>query len=239
MRLKNRSIPAWLLSILLHALLFLVAFPPGGGSAAEGMEIVGVDVLALNGTAEQAAPAGPVVQEPKAPLADGSEKRPVQDASRTPKEPAVPATAQPRAKEPVPQHPGGPAAGRTGRPDADSGKQDGAGTGGGRGVSYGSGDGYVLERPVYYPKNAQNEGAAGRVQLAIILDTSGSVRAEMLQSSGDDRLDSYSLRAVAEAWKYRAPETRLRIRVSIIFENSSVKVIFEGAEPFAEEASQP
>lgn len=237
MRLKKSTALPWAVSTFLHGMLLLIALPPAGGGAAGGMEILGVDVLNMSQAAARATPsesadAAHTKETPAVPNRERPEKA---IAKETQPSVALP-PAPPAPEAPNPKPSATPAAGPAG-----AGKGDGAGTGtgDGQGVSYGAGDGYVLERPVYYPKNAQNEGVGGRVQLAIFLGSSGTVKAEVLQSSGDERLDRYALRAVAEAWKYRSTQTPLRIRVSLVFSNGNVQVVFEGAEPVKEEASQP
>lgn len=51
-----------------------------------------------------------------------------------------------------------------------------------------------LDIPLYYPKNAQNEGKEGDVTVRLFVDSNGKLEnAEILRSSGDPRLDNNAL----------------------------------------------
>ena len=107
----------------------------------------------------------------------------------------------------------------------------GVNPGQGSGEGFGTGEGLVLSRPVSFPKSAQNEGVEGRVRLAVFLPPAGGVRAKIVESSGDPRLDTYSLRVVTEAWRYAKPPTGVRIAVTLIYRQGQVEVLFERSEP--------
>lgn len=234
---------SWGLSVLVHILLFLLVFPGGGQSAGNGglfevglVEMPGEVTKALSGlvTAAQAA-----VVEPPAPKPE-PEPEPVDTLEGEPVLPA-PEKAEPEETQ-QPSTPAAvePAHGQAVTPGGEQGTAgQGTGSGTGKGPGYGSGASFVLSGPVMYPKGAQNEGVEGRVKLAVYLKPGAKAKSEILESSGDKRLDSYSLRAVTEAWKYTRPPEPLRIVVTLTFKDGKVDVDFEGSEPWNEEESRP
>ena len=220
MKEKSRFGLAWIVSFLAHALILILVFPNAGGAKGEGMRIMEVGLVEMPAVAQRAAPAARPAPAVKTQPAETRRREPVpekagQDASH-PRE----AASRQTAPVPVPP-PAGPSAG--GSP------------GQGSGEGFGTGEGLVLSRPVSFPKSAQNEGVEGIVRLAVFLPPAGSVRAKIVESSGDQRLDTYSLRVVTEAWRYKAPPTGVRIAVTLIYRQGQVEVLFERSEPWAGE----
>ncbi|MGI5852891.1 MAG: TonB family protein [Bacillota bacterium] len=122
---------------------------------------------------------------------------------------------------------------------ADTGDTSASGGGGGKGRGLGSGEGFVVSHPVTYPKNAQNEGSEGEVVAEVRLTPNGGIEVVLLSASGDQRLDSYALRALKEAWQYAHPAFSVKIRIALIFRNGEVKVVFQGSEQMEGSDAQP
>ncbi len=240
---RTHAVRAWLISVIAHVLLFVLVFPGGGQSAGTGT-LLEVGIVAMTG------------QDP-ANLTRNQLAATAALASEDEKEPPQSEPEETLEGEPLPPIPEGPStksenAEKTPATEAQARTEDivnpsggngtptlGSGSGTGRGPGYGSGAGFVLNGPLYYPKNVQNEGVEGRVRLAVILWPTGQVKAEITESSGDQRLDNYSLRAVTEAWRYLPTQEPLRIMMSLTFKNGKVDIDFEGSTPWSGEESRP
>lgn len=225
MEQRTHAVRAWLISVIAHVLLFVLVFPGGGQSAGTGT-LLEVGIVAMTGQDPANLTRNQLVAT--AALASEDEKEsPQSEPEETlkgeplPPIPEVPSTESKNAEK----MPAAEAQART--------------EGAGRGPGYGSGAGFVLNGPLYYPKNVQNEGIEGRVRLAVFLWPTGQVKAEITESSGDQRLDNYSLRAVTEAWRYLPTQEPLRIMVSLTYKNGKVDIDFEGSTPWSGEESQP
>ncbi len=226
---RANAVPAWLISVIVHVLLFVLAFPGGGQSAGTGtllevgiVEMTGKDLANL--VQDQIA-AAPEEAPPQAEPVEALEGEPLLPIPEGPSREETEAQAKTEAAA---------------SPPASQDNQSlGSGNGSGRGSGFGSGAGFVLSSPLYYPKNAQNEGIEGRVRLAVFLWPTGEVKAEITESSGDRRLDHYSLRAVTEAWRYQPTQEPLRIMVALTYGNGRIDVDFEGSMPWNEEGSRP
>lgn len=242
MRPAKRSVWSWTFSVLVHILLFFLVFPGGGQSAGNGgLFEIGLVEMPGEVTKELASLITPAQATPEEPPAPQPEPEP-EPVDTLEGENILPAPEEIKPEEaPAPSTPAAaaPAHGQTATPAGEENTAgQGTGSGAGRGPGYGSGASFVLSGPIQYPKSAQNEGVEGRVRLAVYLKPGAKAKAEILEGSGDKRLDSYSLRAVTEAWKYtRAPEP-LRILVTLSFEDGKVNVDFEGSEPWNEEESR-
>lgn len=222
-RVSNQLV-AWGISAALHILLLMLVFPPGGSFDGRGIrqyEVGWVEIFETRGKPD-VAPA----ERKSGGAADNSQ--PVHALRTGPGEkqtpiPDKPAGPQDKASEPPKKEIPAKDPGISNKQASEKGRSGGS-------ISLGSGEQFVIARPVYYPKNAQNEGVTGKVKVALILSADGSVQATVLESSGDDRLDRYSIRAVTEAWKYARPATSVRILVSLVFSGDRAEVIFEGTE---------
>ncbi len=226
MKEKTRRGLAWTVSLLAHALLLVLVPPNGGGTAGDGLRIMEVGLVEMPGAVPRTAPAlfpAPAVAvKPVEPRRRESVPDKAGQDKPQPRETGTKQTA------PVPAPP--PAG-----PSGTAGPAAGVSTGQGSGEGFGTGEGLVLSRPVSFPKSAQNEGVEGRVRLAVFLPPTGGVRAKIVESSGDQRLDTYSLRVVTEAWRYAAPPTGVRIAVTLIYRQGQVEVLFERSEPWTGE----
>lgn len=220
----SNQLAAWGISGALHILLLVLTFPPGSSVDGRGIrqyEVGWVEIYETGGKPD-AAPVERKSEGVGANLRPEPLSRPGPGKKQA-ANPDKPAGPQENASEPPKKE----------NPAKESGISDKKGSNesrSGGSISLGSGEQFVIARPVYYPKNAQNEGITGKVKVALILSTDGSVRASILESSGDDRLDRYSIRAVTEAWKYARPTTSVRILVSLVFLGDRAEVIFEGTE---------
>lgn len=241
MTIRARTSLAWTASILFHALLFFLVLAGGGGASA-GPELYEVGFAEMPGrsAAEMVPPRGEPEGAAVKPETQPEQDRPEISTVKA-KEPKTPAEKQPSRVGPASSSPSrGVPNGSSAQPPADSpGKSaavpvTGGGPGGsqgqGRAAGPGSGDGFVLSRPVYYPKNVQNEGKEGTVRVIVTLSQDGVPSAELAASSGDDRLDRYALRAVTEAWQYAHPGEPVRIFIRIVFGDGKVEVVFEKSE---------
>ncbi len=234
MQMTKRAVFGWLISILAHAVLFLIAFPTGGagGNPAEVIAVSLVEIPAgtETGRAEpDSRPAGPPAAVRPKPATDPQ----VKPASKSaPFKPAVPPApidrpADIQANQPGPSAPPAlPAPSMA--PPAEQPPQPRTGAGAGSGL--GSGEEFVVSSPVSYPKSAENEGVEGRVGLAVYLTPGGKPHAVLVAGSGDARLDRYALRAVAEAWSYQPSPVPVRIRISLVFRKGRVEIEYEGCE---------
>lgn len=222
---------AWLGSLAAHALLLFLAVPGGWEAGGQDLRLVEVGLLELPGP--QAAEPSPVLAAPAGRRAEQAPSGRSRDG-----ETAGPGAAERDNGEAKPQK-SGEEAGAAGSEPAPSpaGSRTGAekqpGAAGDPG--WGTGEGFVLRRPVNYPKDPLNEGVEGAVRLAIRLPAAGGAQAELLESSGDRRLDDYSLQVVTKAWEYAPPGEGVLLTVRLVFRDYDVEVVFERAEPWAGE----
>ncbi|NPV52889.1 MAG: TonB family protein [Firmicutes bacterium] len=105
--------------------------------------------------------------------------------------------------------------------------QGAAGVGG---VDYGTGESLVVRGvPPVYPKNAQNEGIEGSVDLKVRVGPDGNVQGvDIVGSSTDERLNEVSKRTVSSAWNFRPIGKPYSVKVKVSFSGGQVKVIFGG-----------
>lgn len=222
---------AWLGSLVAHALLLFLAVPGGWEAGGQDLRLVEVGLLELPGP--QAAEPSPVLA---APAGRRAEQAP-SGRSRN-GESAGPGATERDNGEAKPQK-SGEEAGEAGRESAPAPAGSRTGAEGQPGAAgdpgWGTGEGFVLSRPVSYPKNAQNDGVEGAVRLAIRLPAAGSPQAVLLESSGDRRLDDYSLQVVTKVWRYEPPGEGVLLTVRLVFQDDRVEVVFERAEPWAGE----
>jgi protein TonB len=85
-----------------------------------------------------------------------------------------------------------------------------------------------------YPKNAMNEGVEGEVKVRVFVDVGGGLeKADLLETSGDFRLDKVTVSSLERGWKFK-PETekyyidlvfsfRIKTGISILFVNSETR----------------
>ncbi len=136
-----------------------------------------------------------------------------------------------------------------------SGSGDGAGSGSGTGTGTGTGSGAgagnekgggsgpigfgtgakltVLGPPPAYPKNALNEGKEGKVRVRILVHANGALeKIQLLDSSGDARLDNIVLNQIRRNWKFAPTSVDYFIDLGFIFNarKAQVGVSFENAE---------
>jgi len=232
-----------MISVIVHVLLFVLVFPGGGQWSGAGT-LLEVDLAEMTGEDPANLTQNRLVAA--AMLASEDEKEsPQAEPEETPKGEPLPPMTESLSTE-------GKNAEKTQEAEAQartegtvnpSGSKEtptlGSGSGTGRGPGYGSGASFVLSGPLYYPKNVQNESIEGRVRLAVFLWSTGQVKAEIIESSGDQRLDNYSLRVVTEAWRYRPTQEPLRIMMSLTFRDGRVDIDFEGSTPWDGEESLP
>lgn len=239
MTTRTRTSLAWTASILVHALLFVIVLVGGGGASA-GPELYEVGLADMPGRpqAQMVPPQGNPEEAAAKPETQPENKRAGLSTVKTKEAPAEkgPSRVAPASSQP----PKGVPNGASTQPSADlpgknaavpvAGGGPGGSHGRGRADGPGSGEGFVLNRPLYYPKNVQNEGKEGTVRVIVTLSQDGVPSAELGASSGDERLDRYALRAVTEAWQYTHPGKPVRIFVSIVFSGGKVEVVFEKSE---------
>jgi len=177
--------------------------------------------------------------------AQEQQQRPQQKEPPPKESPPIKTAQQPKTNEPIktlPQDsstvPPVPSDSSPGSPGSGAGN-NGASQGGNKGLGLGSGEGFVLSQPVTYPKNAQNEGSEGEVLTEVRLTPEGEIQVVLLSASGDQRLDSYSLRALKEAWQYTRPAFPVKIKIALIFRSGEVKVVFQGSEQWERSEAQP
>lgn len=223
MKENTRRGLAWSVSLLTHALLLLLVFPNGGGSRGEDQRIMEVGLVEMPGVAPRIAPVARPAPSIKVKPLEKVRRESVPDREGQDK----PQPRETAAKQTV-SVPASPPKG----PSGTAGPAAGVSPGQGSGEGFGTGEGLVLSRPVNFPKNAQNEGVEGSIRLAVFLTPTGSVRAKILESSGDQRLDAYSLRVVTEAWRYAATSAGVRIAVTLNYRKGRVEVVFERGEPW-------
>jgi len=236
---------SWAISLILHvALLLLVSVPGGGLSAGSGLEVIEVGFVELgpatsDGRAQQAAAAAqfiiedPVQEQPELPQQN---EQPPQKESTPVKQAQLPQISETVKALPKDNTPG--SSGSDDSAAGNNGTSQGV-QGSNKGQELGSGEGFVLSRPVTYPKNAQNEGSEGEVLAEVRLTPEGEIQVVLLSTSGDQRLDSYSLRALKEAWQYTRPAFPVKIRVALIFRSGEVRVVFQGSERWEGSGAQP
>lgn len=220
---RSRARLAWVLSILLHGLAFLLVFPGSPRAGGPGLRLVEVGLVEL---AEEGPPS--TATSPAAALEIARAPKPTQkeETAAGEAEAGATETASPSGTPSPPPAPAAPPPGNGGgRPGAEPGPKFG----------FGTGEGLVQSHPLYYPKGAQNEGVEGTVRLAIVLKPDGSARAEILVPSGDGRLDLYGLRAVTEAWRYERPPVPVRLEVELVFAGGEARARFLGSEVLPEE----
>lgn len=249
---------SWAISLSLHVILLLVVSLSGGGlSAGNGMEVLEVGFVELGPTisASRAEQAGAQINADNA--ISEPQKLPQKELPQK-ESPPVKSVEQPKTNEPVtsnqkqmptdsnqePAQSGnsgtnGNNAGNMGSVSDPGPGNNGTSQGGNKGQGLGSGEGFVLSRPVTYPKNAQNEGSEGEVLAEVRLTPDGEIQVALISSSGDQRLDSYSLRALKEAWQYARPAFPVKIRIALIFRSGEVKVVFQGSEQWERSELQP
>lgn len=241
MTVRTRTSLAWTVSILVHTLLFVFVLVGGGGASA-GPELYEVGLADMPGRpqAQMVPPQGNTEAAAVKPETQPENNQTGLSKVKT-KETKAPAEKGPSRVAPASsQAPRGVPNGASTLPPADlpgknaavpvAGGGPGGSGGQGRADGPGSGEGFVLNRPVYYPKNVQNEGKEGTVRVIVTLSQDGVPSAELAASSGDERLDRYALRAVTEAWQYTHPGKPVRIFVSIVFSGGKVEVVFEKSE---------
>ncbi|NLG83946.1 MAG: TonB family protein [Firmicutes bacterium] len=228
---KARTRLAWALSVLLHALFFLLVFPGRSPAGIPGIRVLEVGLVELK---EEATGSSPAASSPA--VVSVSPPSPTEVAlpgpRSLPRETVAPAREEKTSAQVAPT-------GGTPVPSVVPGQSESSpGTAGepsGPRFDFGSGEGLVITHPLSYPKSAQNEGVEGAVRLAVLLSPTGRPQAELIASSGDGRLDSYALRAVTEVWRYERPPVSVRLEIELIFTRGEVRVDFLGTTPQVEE----
>ncbi|MGE5593859.1 MAG: energy transducer TonB [Betaproteobacteria bacterium] len=112
----------------------------------------------------------------------------------------------------------------TGGPDA------GGGPAKPKGEEFGTGRSLVLSGvPPVYPKNAQNEGVEGSVQLSVSVDALGNAtKVAVTAGSGDARLDDAAIRTISRGWRFQAIGWPYELSVRVTFRKTSVELAFGG-----------
>ncbi|HHV61851.1 MAG TPA: TonB family protein [Firmicutes bacterium] len=124
---------------------------------------------------------------------------------------------------------GQPAEGR-GAPGSQGGQSGGpAGAGG---ADYGTGESLVVRGlPPVYPKNAQNEGVEGSVDLRVRVGSDGNIEGiDVIGSADDERLNEISKRTVSSAWTFRPIGKPYSVKVRVSFAGGRVTVTFGGVK---------
>ncbi len=103
---------------------------------------------------------------------------------------------------------------------------DGTGAGGGIGgvqngpIGFGTGEGQVLRlgRMPTYPKGAMNEGKEGDVGVKLLISAGGALeKIELIQPSGDERLDKAVIYALQNEWQFKPQSQRYYIEIVFSF----------------------
>ncbi|MGQ9778285.1 MAG: energy transducer TonB [Bacillota bacterium] len=223
---KARARLAWALSVLLHAFFFLLVFPGRSPAGEPGVRVLEIGLVELKEEVAGSPPSASVSSPPLSEVALPGPRPGRQEAAAFGQEKKAPAEAAKPQEAPSSTSPG--------RSEASPGS---SGEPGGPKFDFGTGEGLVLSHPLSYPKSAQNEGVEGTVRLTVLLSPTGRPQAELVASSGDRRLDSYALRAVAEAWRYDRPPVPVRLEIELVFAHGEVQPHFLGSTPLPEEGT--
>ncbi|HHY33435.1 MAG TPA: TonB family protein [Firmicutes bacterium] len=99
-----------------------------------------------------------------------------------------------------------------------------------KGEEFGTGRSLVLSGvPPVYPKDAQNEGAEGSVQLSVSVDALGNAtKIAVTVGSGDARLDDAAIRAISRGWRFQAIGWPYELAVRVTFRKTTVEIAFGG-----------
>ena len=91
-------------------------------------------------------------------------------------------------------------------------------------VSLGDGTGMIsgFGQAPYYPKNAINEGVEGKVLVRALVKMDGTLEAvELVESSGDSRLDRAAVNSLYENWVFKPHSEAYYIEMSFSFSINS------------------
>ncbi|NLY75076.1 MAG: TonB family protein [Firmicutes bacterium] len=186
-------------SIIFHLALVLIAFPMHLLSVPAGIDEIAVGIFEFSGAQPEL-----VAVELEPELAVEPEKMIAKPTPR-PTKPVAPAGPRPKngALDPKAQTSGN-------LPKAP--------------VSLGDGTGMIngFGQAPYYPKNAVNEGVEGKVLVRALVKTDGSLEAvELVESSGDARLDRAAVNSLYENWVFKPHSEAYYIEVSFSFSLNS------------------
>lgn len=234
-------------SLVFHLLLFVIYFPNGLLRQEMNLKTYPVGMVSLpkgSGGLDADTPVmETTVNEPNSPPGAKPENQPIR-TEPVKKEPEPPKTNLPehtiatsdapdskvKPLTPVPLV-GGSGPTRPAGEGAGSGRDGSGGASGPRGLGNGEGKLFRMGALPPYPKNAMNEGVQGTVGLRIlVLSNGGLEKIELVNSSGDSRLDKAALRAVNN-WQFQPESEAYSIDIIFAFDlKNGVSIRFLKAE---------
>lgn len=101
-------------------------------------------------------------------------------------------------------------------------------------MGFGSGEGMVsrLGPPPPYPKNAMNEGKEGEVAVRVLVLSNGNLdKVVLLKSAGDSRLDKATITSITQNWQFKPVTKDYFIDLIFVFDlQSGITVKFVKSE---------